>query len=275
MPAREPGWWYAQAPRVPARVLAPFAAVWGALAGRRMEQAPAYRSRLPVICVGNFTAGGTGKTPLTLHLARLLAAKGERPVILTRGYGGRLSGPHLVDRTRDTAADVGDEPLLLARHAPVVVARDRAAGARAIEARAGGDVASVILMDDGLQNPSLGKDFRIAVVDGGRGVGNGLVMPAGPLRAPLGVQLARVDAIVINRPRLDGRRAEATAAWLAARFGGPILIGGVAPDIGSIDVRGRRLVALAGIANPARFYDLLRNSARRSRRWRSSPTITR
>ena len=160
---------------------------------RRAISAPRpIRSRLPVICIGNFTAGGTGKTPLAIHLCEALKAAGHAPAALTRGYGGRLSGPYWVNATTDVARDVGDEALLLARAAPTLVARDRRLGARAIEI--GPHPVTAIVMDDGLQNPALAKDLAIAVVDGGRGVGNGLVTAGGPAAGA-----ARVPA------RADGR----------------------------------------------------------------------
>ena len=201
MPFDEPGWWYGADDRR-ARWLAPAARLWSRVAIARHARQHPYRSRLPVICIGNFTAGGTGKTPLALHIAALLKNAGENPVLLTRGYGGRLAGPLWVEPGRQDASDVGDEPLLLARTAPVMLARDRRRGALAIEAEenvGGAGPASVIVMDDGLQNPALAKDLAIALVDGMRGVGNGLVMPAGPLRAPLEFQLGLVDAIVVTR----------------------------------------------------------------------------
>ena len=171
MPLDEPGWWYARQGHVVGAVLAPLGLLYGAIARRRFEQSAPFRSRLPVICIGNFVAGGTGKTPLTLYLARVLAAQGHRPVALTRGYGARLKGPYWVDAARDGGGDVGDEALLLAGCLPTLLARDRAAGAKAIET--GPHPASVILMDDGMQNGSLAKDLVIAVVDGRRGFGNG------------------------------------------------------------------------------------------------------
>ena len=177
------------------RSLQPLAALYGWVATVRYGRATPYRSRLPVICVGNFTAGGTGKTPLALHICEHLKAAGHEPVALTRGYGGGLPGPYWVNAA-DKARDVGDEALLLARVAPTLVARDRRAGARAIET--GPHPATVIVMDDGLQNPRLAKDLSIAVVDGVRGLGNGMVIPAGPLRAPLDFQLELTDAIVVN-----------------------------------------------------------------------------
>jgi tetraacyldisaccharide 4'-kinase len=194
----------------------------------------------------------------------LLRERGERPVFLTRGHGGRLAGPHLVDRERDTSVDVGDEALLLARHAPTVVCRDRAEGARFIEQQATAEAGpTVIIMDDGLQNPALAKDLTIAVVDGRRGIGNGHVLPAGPLRAPLATQMARTDGIIVNTPQTDpamSRSSDVLAAdWLRQQFTGPVL--DAHPEV-SGDVSwlvGQRWVAFAGIGNPARFYDLLRH----------------
>jgi tetraacyldisaccharide 4'-kinase len=209
-----------------------------------------YRARLPVICVGNLTAGGTGKTPLSLAIAESLLVAGEHPVFLTRGYRGRLAGPLWVDRKAHTARDVGDEPLLLARSAPAVVARDRKAGAALIERS--GQPASVIIMDDGLQNPALAKDLSIAVVDGARGVGNGEVIPAGPLRAPLELQLSRVDCIVVN-----GGEEGPFGARLRREFPGPVLSAAIAPADGSEWLTGARVVAYAGIGNPGRFFATL------------------
>lgn len=180
---------------------------------------------------------------------------GERPALLTRGYGGREAGPHWVDTTADIAARVGDEALLLAEAAPALVSRDRAAGARAIESTS---TASVIVMDDGLQNPSLGKDLQIAVVDAKRGLGNGEVLPAGPLRARLTFQLELADAVVVNRPPgEDGNAPSQVHRWLQREFKGPVMTAGPVPRDDIAWLKGSRLVAFAGIANPRRFFDLL------------------
>jgi tetraacyldisaccharide 4'-kinase len=246
----EPSWWYRDRPGGIATCLAPVSALYGWAAATRYAFATPYRSRLPVICVGNFTAGGTGKTPLVMHLCERLRAGGHHPVALTRGYGGRHAGPHWV-APDDTADDVGDEALLLARAAPTLIARNRGAGARAAEQMS--DPVSVLVMDDGLQNPSLAKDLSIVVIDGSRGLGNGLVMPAGPLRAPLAFQLGLAGAMVVN----GGAAGDGIAEWMRHRFDGPVLRS-VTTVAGNVDwLRGQRVVAWAGIAAPARFFAML------------------
>lgn len=258
MPLDEPKWWYGPADARVVRLLQPLAQIYGRLAARRLGSRQGYRSRLPVICVGNFTAGGTGKTPLTLEVVRRLVAMGERPAILTRGYGGRIAGPHWIDLDRDTARTVGDEPLLLARAAPTLVARDRRAGAIAIETTAQGYTA--IVMDDGLQNPALNKDLTFAVIDARRGLGNGQVIPAGPLRAPMEVQLPLADAIVVNAPpTLRSGEADDTVTTLRRAFPGPVLAARVTAT-GDLDwLREGPVLAFAGIANPERFFSLVRS----------------
>ena len=179
-------------PGLAARHLAPLAWVWAAVTRRRLARPPAARLAAPVVCVGNVTAGGAGKTPVVIALAQRLAAQGVAVHVVSRGHGGSLAGPVRVDPLRHSAAEVGDEPLLLAAFAPVWVARDRAAAGRAAEAAG----AEVILMDDGLQNPDLAQDLALVVVDAGFGFGNGRVMPAGPLREPVADGLARADLVL-------------------------------------------------------------------------------
>jgi tetraacyldisaccharide 4'-kinase len=231
------------------RLLSPLAGFYGAAAWLRLQK----RGRsagIPVICLGNLTVGGAGKTPAALMVARLLLAAHRRPFFLSRGYGGRLRGPVLVNPKFHRAADVGDEPLLLARLAPTLVARDRVAGAQA--ARFGG--ASVIVMDDGFQNPSLQKDLSILLVDGRRGIGNGQIFPAGPLRAPLEAQLARAQALVIVGAG-DGAVAVEQAAH---RRHLAIFRGRIEPDRQALDALvGRRVLAFAGIADPEKFFATL------------------
>jgi tetraacyldisaccharide 4'-kinase len=205
---------------------------------------------LPVICLGNLTIGGAGKTPAALAVAQFLHAAHERPFFLSRGYGGRLAGPVRVNPALHRAADVGDEPILLARLAPTVVARDRVAGATF--ARSAG--ASVIVMDDGFQNPSLAKDLSLILVDGRRGIGNGRVVPAGPLRAPLERQLDRAQAlIVVGAP--DGA---ARVIERAEERKIPLFHGKLEPDRAVVNAIGRRKVlAFAGIADPEKFFATL------------------
>jgi tetraacyldisaccharide 4'-kinase len=241
---REPAFWWRKG-SLRAGLLAPAAYVYGAVAARRMARA-GRRADVPVICVGNFTLGGTGKTPTAMLLAGMLADKGERVFCLSRGYGGSLTVPKLVT-DGDHAAQVGDEPLLLARVAPTVIARDRVAGSRL--AREHG--ASVIVMDDGLQNASLVKDLSIAVVDGTRGIGNGRVFPAGPLRAPLAAQLKRTDVLLV----VGGDSGAADVIAAATARGLPVLHGRLVPDANAITaLQGRKVLAFAGIGDPERFF---------------------
>jgi tetraacyldisaccharide 4'-kinase len=246
---REPAFWWQPGTGA---LLVPLAALYGAAAAFRM-QARGRNAGLPVICLGNLTVGGAGKTPAALAVAQLLHAARERPFFLSRGYGGKLAGPVRVNPALHRAADVGDEPLLLARLAPTIVARDRMAGARL--ARFTG--ASVIVMDDGLQNSALAKDLAVLLLDGRRGVGNGHIIPAGPLRAPLGMQLDRVQAIVVVGP------PDAAAAILdSARLRGiAIFHARFEPDGSVIAAIGKRKVlAFAGIGDPEKFFATLRDA---------------
>jgi tetraacyldisaccharide 4'-kinase len=209
------------------------------------------RAGVPVICVGNFTLGGAGKTPTAIAIARMIGEMGERPFFLTRGYGGKEAGPLKVDPAKHRAADVGDEPLLLARHAPVIVAHDRVQGAKLAQ----DEGASAIVMDDGLQNPSLHKDLALAVVDARRGIGNASVFPAGPLRAPLKEQMGMIRALlwIGERPQ---RAAPAIEEARARRI--PILQGQLKLDTGALKALGRKKVlAFAGIGDPEKFFSAL------------------
>jgi len=248
----EPSWWYREAPSTAAKILQPLGALYGWVARARYERGRPYQPRLPVICLGNFTAGGTGKTPLAIYLCEQLKAAGHEPVALTRGYGGRLSGPYWVNAASDRAGDVGDEALLLARVVPTLLARHRRLGAQAIEQ--GPHPATVIVMDDGLQNPTLAKDLTLAVVDGGRGLGNGLIIPAGPLRAALQMQLELTDSVIVNERAVVPSRV---ADWLRHRFAGPVLRASTVPAAATDWLRGAKLLAWAGIGAPERFFGLL------------------
>lgn len=194
-----PRWWYSRDRRVGAvarALLTPLSWIWAAVTARRIANGAPVDPGVPVVCVGNLTLGGTGKTPIVRELAGRLGA-----AVLSRGYGGAQAGPLQVDPEHHTAAEVGDEPLMLAHDLTVWIARDRAAGARAAAAAG----AKAIVMDDGHQNPSVRKTLSVVVVDGEtRGgewpFGDGRVFPAGPMREPLKTGLARADAVVVLLP---------------------------------------------------------------------------
>jgi tetraacyldisaccharide 4'-kinase len=248
---REPAFWY-RPPSWISRLLLPVGALYGAVAAQRLQR-QGFDAGIPVLCIGNYHVGGAGKTPTVLALAGLLRELGEVPVVLSRGYGGQISGPVKVDPARHLAEDVGDEPLMLAWTVPVVVARDRISGVALARSLA----ASVILMDDGFQNPAIAKDASLIVIDGDRGLGNGCVIPAGPLRAPLQQQLARTDALIVIG---DGAAAAAVAADVAAR-GKLVLSAHLRADDTSVAaLRGKRALAFAGIGDPQRFFRTLRAS---------------
>jgi tetraacyldisaccharide 4'-kinase len=249
---REPTFWYRQ-PSLLSRLLMPLGAIYGQIATLRM-QGGGFDAGIPVICVGNYHTGGAGKTPTVLALTALLRELGETPVVLSRGYGGKWRGPVKVDPVRHIAANVGDEPLMLAQTVTVVIARDRVGGI----ALARSQGASVILMDDGFQNPAISKDVSIIVIDGDRGLGNGGVFPAGPLRAPLPPQLARTDALIVIG---DGTAAGTVASAIAAQAK-PVFAAHLKPTAESLaPLAGKRVLAFAGIGDPDRFFRTLRRAA--------------
>jgi tetraacyldisaccharide 4'-kinase len=226
------------------RLLAPAGALYAAAGAVRWRLSPAPEAPLPVICVGNATVGGTGKTPLTLDLIERLARRGRRVHALCRGHGGRLFGPVRVDPARHDAAAVGDEALLLAERAPTWAGRDRLAAARAAAA----DGAELAVLDDGLQYPRLAKRVSLLVVDAAVGIGNGRIVPAGPLREPLARARARADACVI-----------VGAGDLPAGFAEPPTFRArLVADEHARSLSGRRVLAFAGIGRPEKFFDTAR-----------------
>ena len=246
---REPAFWY-RPPSLISLLLSPLGAVYGAIAGRRLQR-KGFDAGIPVICVGNYHLGGAGKTPTVRALVKVLRDLGEAPVVLSRGYGGRLRGPVMVDPDRHLAGDVGDEPLMLAESVAVAVSRDRIDGLALAKSQG----ATVIVMDDGFQNPAIAKDLSLVVIDAHRGLGNTRVFPAGPLRAPLPPQIDRTDALIVIG---EGSAAGAVATLVAAQDK-PVLTARLTADDATVSsLRGRRVLAFAGIGDPDRFFRTLR-----------------
>jgi len=239
----EPSFW--QTGGLLSDALSPFSFITASITARRVARA-GWRAPVPVICVGNAVVGGTGKTPVVLDLAARLGARGVAVHCLTRGYGGAARGATRVDPAHHTAAEVGDEALLLAEAAPTWVGADRAATARAAIAAG----AQALLLDDGLQNSSLEKSASLLVIDGGAGFGNGRLLPAGPLREPVASAASRCRAaIMIGADRLAA--ANALPPTL------PILQASLAPGPDMLAQAGHIVVAFAGIARPRKFFATL------------------
>jgi tetraacyldisaccharide 4'-kinase len=244
---RAPDFWQ-QPAGLRAKLLSPLSALW-TYAGRSRIKRPGAKVSVPVICVGNLSMGGTGKTPTVISIVAELAKQDISTHIVSRGYGGTISGPTLVT-DHHTAQDVGDEPLLLSAFAPIWVAKDRSAAANAaVEAGA-----QVIVMDDGFQNPALAKDLSVVVVDAARGFGNGRVFPAGPLREPVQDGLRRAQAVlVIGNPIAQDKFAKD----FENRFAGTVIRGHLKPLETGMDWSGLRCMAFAGIGYPEKFFETL------------------
>lgn len=238
-----PFWWTKADWR--AYALWPFSWLYGRVAGLRMDRARRAMPPVPLICVGNFTVGGAGKTPTAIALARAAKARGLTPGFLSRGYGGSLDVTTVVDPAHHRARDVGDEPLLLAREALTVICRRRVEGARKLAAEG----ADIIIMDDGFQSARLTFDFALLVIDSARGIGNGHLVPSGPVRAPIANQLRHATALL----KIGHGPAADLLIRRAARAGKAVYVADtVRLDDGSLS--GVRVLAWAGIADPEKFY---------------------
>lgn len=250
---RPPAFWTSQngARDWRAQLLRPIGALYARATARRLAAGPRETLSIPVVCVGNINAGGTGKTPTVMALVDRLRSAFHDPHVVSRGYGGALTGPIEVDPARHSAKDVGDEPLLLAAFARTWVARDRAAGARA--AMAAG--ASVIILDDGFQNPGLAHTLSIVVVDAETGFGNGLCLPAGPLREPAPTGLSRADLLLSIGPDTAQNRFQTYPLPAAL----PHVQASLAPLQTGMDWADAPVIAFAGIGRPQKFFDTLRS----------------
>jgi len=260
-----PAFWYDQRSpekRLLRRLLLPAAALSGALVKKRFDLYFPVPMEKPVICVGNLVAGGAGKTPVVMALADLLKDSGFNPHLLTRGYGGREAGPLQIAPTRDTAFDVGDEALLLVEKAPTWVSANKGLGVQsAIESGA-----DIVVMDDGYQNAALYKDFSLLVIDGGVGFGNRSVIPAGPLREPLGFGLARADAAVVV-----GQDKAGVAELIRRHKDIPVFTAALEPDADNPDLSGRQVFAFAGIGRPDKFRETLEAAGAKVEGWAAFP----
>lgn len=247
---RPPAFWLEPDRGTLAGLLFPLAAFYGAMAARRLRQ-QGVEVAAPVVCVGNFTVGGTGKTPVVLALTQMLRARGLHPALLSRGFGRAGQGLLRVDPHRHNADDVGDEPLLLADMAPTYVAADRVAAAHA----AMSEGADALVMDDGLQNPGLVKKLSFGVVDAVVGFGNGCTIPAGPLRARLRDQWPLIEALILIGTGSDG------VAEMASRQGKSVFRASLRPDAAVLErLKARRVLAFAGIGRPEKFFTTLREA---------------
>lgn len=246
---RTPAFWYHKRLSFLAHLLSPLGRLYWFMTAKRLAKGAQVTANVPVICVGNATAGGNGKTPLTIELLMRLAQMGHRPVALSKAHGAKVKKPMVVDPSQHKSTDVGDEALLLAQFGRVVVTPSRPEGARLAQ-----ELGSIIIMDDGFQDPSLTIDHAILVVDAAKGFGNGLGIPAGPLREPPQVAMARADQLIVlgGKSQIDNFMTSENPPGHLAQSTGYL---DVLPT--GIEWSGQKVVAFAGIASPQRFYKTL------------------
>jgi tetraacyldisaccharide 4'-kinase len=241
-----PFWW--EKPDWRATLLWPVSKLYGYIAVRRMNKAKPEAIDLPVICIGNLTVGGGGKTPTAIAVAKAAVKMKLKPGVVSRGYGGVTKGVHVVDPDHDLAKHVGDEPLLIAHYVPITVSIDRLAAAKKLQEQG----CNFIIMDDGFQSMRLKSDFNLIVIDARRGVGNGHVIPGGPLRAPVISQLRHADAVLKtgSGEAADQIIRQAARAAKPIHIAKPVMVKG-------INLKNKRVLAFAGIADPEKFFDTL------------------
>ena len=242
-----PKFWGLSKPSFSARLLIPAAYIYSLVSSIQRTYVRPKKINIPVICIGNLTAGGAGKTPTAIAISKIIKQSGGHPHFLTRGYGGKEKGPLLVNRKEHSASNVGDEALLLARHAPTWIGRNRYTSAQAAVANG----ASILIMDDGFQNTSLKKDISLVVIDGGFGFGNECIIPAGPLREPIAQGLNRSNAILIIGTHKVNLNHSISA------YNGLLLRAEMIPSMESYKLREKAVIAFAGIGRPQKFFDTL------------------
>lgn len=250
-----PRFWYGARPNAVAHALRPISTLYAAGTAHKLAIGARAKLGIPVVCVGNLTAGGTGKTPTVIALWEILAGLGANPHILSRGYGGTLTKTTRVYPARHSAAECGDEPLLLSAFAPVWVGQDRLQSAK-LAIAAGADI---LILDDGFQNASLAYDLSLIVVDAARGFGNGLVIPAGPLREPIATGLARADFVL----SIGEAGQQASFSQRHPNLPRPHLTGHLAPLNMGMSFQDMPVLAFAGIGHPEKFFATLRQMGAR------------